>query len=466
MKKLRLLLLITFVALLSNTTAIAKGNNLRINSDGTHFEYSNGKPFLWLGDTAWELFHVLDREEACLYLDNRADKGFTVIQAVALAEIQGVTRGNAYGELPLINQNPAEPNPAYFEHVDYIIDQAAKRGLYVALLPTWGCHVVNLWRGDKPIFTAESAYIYGKFIGARYANKPIIWVVGGDRNITSDDMRQIWYEMARGIEESAGKEALITFHPQGNTSSSAWLHNTEWLDFNSAQSGHTERYDRVYRFTHENQKLKPSKPFVNMEPAYEDIGIKFWLYCNPAERSKYIQADGLVVNHEMYAEGLFNDYDVRVSAYWTLLSGAAGYTYGNNAVWQMFKPNQFSPLPPVHYWHQALDRPGAESMRYVSQIFKRFPLSSFSQDQSIIYGPNNEGSSYIMAATANNKKFALIYIAQGREVTIDCSHLKIKGKYQWFNPSNGEVTSKTKFDASQRLTTTAPTQSDWLLIVD
>ena len=29
-----------------------------------------GGAFLWLGDTAWELFHVLDKEEIVHYLDN------------------------------------------------------------------------------------------------------------------------------------------------------------------------------------------------------------------------------------------------------------------------------------------------------------------------------------------------------------------------------------------------------------
>lgn len=49
-----------------------------------------GAPFFYLGDTAWELFHRLTREEAEQYLQDRASKGFTVIQAVALAELDGL----------------------------------------------------------------------------------------------------------------------------------------------------------------------------------------------------------------------------------------------------------------------------------------------------------------------------------------------------------------------------------------
>ena len=30
---------------------------LRVSADGTHLEHTNGEPFFYLGDTAWELLH-------------------------------------------------------------------------------------------------------------------------------------------------------------------------------------------------------------------------------------------------------------------------------------------------------------------------------------------------------------------------------------------------------------------------
>ena len=87
---------------------------------------SDGKPFFWMGDTAWELFHRLNREEATKYLKNRADNGFTVIQAVVLAELDGLHEPNAYGEIPLENDDPTKPREAYFQHVDFIIRKAAE----------------------------------------------------------------------------------------------------------------------------------------------------------------------------------------------------------------------------------------------------------------------------------------------------------------------------------------------------
>lgn len=81
--------------------------NLRVTADGHRLEHTDGTPFLYLGDTAWELFHRLNREEAETYLEKRRGQGFTVIQAVALAELGGVTTPNAYGDLPLIDADPS-----------------------------------------------------------------------------------------------------------------------------------------------------------------------------------------------------------------------------------------------------------------------------------------------------------------------------------------------------------------------
>src|SRR6476646_235482 len=89
-----------------------------IISSNHRYLLKDGKYFFWLGDTAWELFHRLTREEADEYLKRRAEQGFTVIQAVVLAEFDGLHKPNAYGDTPLVNDDPAKPNEAYFKHVD------------------------------------------------------------------------------------------------------------------------------------------------------------------------------------------------------------------------------------------------------------------------------------------------------------------------------------------------------------
>src|SRR3954471_7639492 len=150
---------------------------LKVSPNRRFLQTADGKPFFWLGDTAWELFHRLTREEADTYLKNRAEKGFTVIQAVVLSELDGLHEPNAYGELPLENDDPTKPREAYFQHVDYIVNKADELGLYIGLLPTWGDKIFkSTWGAGPEIFTVDNARVYGRWIGNRYKNKKnIIW---------------------------------------------------------------------------------------------------------------------------------------------------------------------------------------------------------------------------------------------------------------------------------------------------
>ncbi|WP_143092932.1 apiosidase-like domain-containing protein, partial [Arsenicibacter rosenii] len=123
---------------------------LNVSANQRYLVHQDGTPFFWMGDTAWELFHRLNEADADKYLKRRAEQGFTVIQAVALAELDGLNTPNAPGEKPLVNNDPTKPNEAYFTHVDRIIDLAASYGLVIALLPTWGDKLNKSTWGEGP----------------------------------------------------------------------------------------------------------------------------------------------------------------------------------------------------------------------------------------------------------------------------------------------------------------------------
>ena len=74
---------------------------LKVSDNKRFLVDEDGRPFFYLGDTAWELFHRLTLEEARYYLNDRATKHFTVIQAVVLAEIDGLHVPNMNGDTPL-----------------------------------------------------------------------------------------------------------------------------------------------------------------------------------------------------------------------------------------------------------------------------------------------------------------------------------------------------------------------------
>ena len=166
--------------------------------------HDDGTPFFYLGDTAWELFHRLTPDEAERYLQDRAAKGFTVIQAVVLAEIDGLHTPNMQGDVPLLEDDPTRPNEAYFRHVDAVVERAAALGLYIGMLPTWGDKWNRKWGVGPEIFTPENARSFGAFIGRRYAEQPIIWILGGDRPIENESHRAIVRAMAEGLREGDG----------------------------------------------------------------------------------------------------------------------------------------------------------------------------------------------------------------------------------------------------------------------
>lgn len=457
-------------------TVHLQGQYLKISDNSRFIETSNGEPFLWLGDTAWELFHKLNREEATEYLQDRADKGFTVIQVVVLAQNDGLRTPNPYGHVPFEELDPTRPNEAYFEHVDFIVDKAEGLGLYVGMLPTWGDKVYSVNPGAGPVvFNSQNGRHFGEFLGKRYKDKPIIWILGGDRNIANMEVFDIWRSMALGIEKGDHGSHLITYHPRGTATSAFWFHNEPWLDLNMYQSGH-KSFNQVYAYAEDMYLMQPSKPFVGGEPAYEDIAVKFWEFVDFSKYShervpkEVLNEQGLIADRSHFQLGFITDFDVRVHAYWNFLAGACGYTYGNNAIWQMYKLGGEIAIPALTDWREALDKPGAQDMTHVRSLFESRPFEKLVPDQSLVFGENRDGNQHIRAAGSTDNSYAFVYLAMGQHVSVVMD--KFNGNEVigwWFNPRSGMAQKIGEFDGKGIQGFTPPDSgegNDWLLVLD
>jgi hypothetical protein len=273
--KLLTLFICTFLVFLAIQTGYPQ--NLSVSENGRYLMNEDGSPFFYMGDTAWELFHRLNKDEADLYLEDRASKGFTVIQAVILSQVGGLDVPNAEGDIPLNNNDPGDPNEDYFKHIDYIVKKAESLGLVIGMLPTWGSYWSSL-NPENVIFTPENAYTYGKFLGNRYQNASLIWILGGDHNIHTRNEREIINSMAKGIREGDMGNHLITFHPRGPGLSSDYFHTTEWLDFNMFQSSHAGHDHDNGLFAEQDYAMEPAKPTLDGEPRYENIQVGWILF--------------------------------------------------------------------------------------------------------------------------------------------------------------------------------------------
>lgn len=415
---------------------------------------ADGQPFFWLGDTAWELFHRLNREEAERYLKNRAERRYTVIQAVVLAELDGLRDPNPYGHRPLANDDPTQPNEEYFKHVDWIVERANALGMYIGMLPTWG-DKWNIRRGAGPeIFTPANAQTYGEWLGRRYKDANIIWILGGDRAVENDTHKEITRAMARGLRAAVGGAHLITFHPPGGNGSSTWFHEQDWLDFNMRQNGHVTEFTGRYDKTRPDYDRTPVKPVVDGEPIYEDHPVSF----NAKDLGHSIASD------------------VRRPLYWNLFNGAFGHTYGHHSVWQMWTPVRKPVNNPLMPWFEAIDQPGAAQMQHGRALMESRPFLSRVPDPDIIVtGPvptsmPGAGRYYFAATRDADGAYAMVYAPVGRPFTVRMN--KIAGrsvKAWWFDPRTGRATAIGTFSNTGEHTFTPPNPGemlDWVLVLD
>jgi hypothetical protein len=427
---------------------------LKISDNRRFLVTADGRPFFWLGDTAWELFHRATREDAERYLRNRAERRFTVIQAVALAEMDGLNVPNAYGETPLANNDPAQPNEKYFAHVDWIVARANALGLYIGFLPTWGDKWNKKWGVGPEIFTPANAEQYGEWLGRRYRDAGLVWILGGDRPIETDAHKEIIRAMARGLRRGDGGAHLMTLHPTGGQSSSAVFHDDEWLDFNMRQNGHVTEFTGRYDLTKADYDRTPVKPVLDGEPIYEDHPVSF---------------DARKLGHSISS-------DVRRPLYWDLFTGAFGHTYGHHSVWQMWTPARQPVNNPLMPWTAAIEQPGAAQMQHARALLESRPfLTRIPAGDVIVEGrvPTSvpgAGRYRFVATRDSDATYAMVYAPIGRTFTVRMSAIRgARVRAWWFNPRDGRAASIGTFANTGEREFTPPDAGemlDWVLVLD
>ncbi|MGF1926071.1 MAG: glycoside hydrolase family 140 protein [Bacteroidia bacterium] len=434
---------------------------LKVSENGRYLMTNDGKPFFWLADTGWLLFSKLTREEAVQYLEDRKQKGFNVVQAMLLHEVPSV---NVYLDSSVTNKNVATPavtegsdfrDPTaydYWDHVDYIVNVAAEKGIYMALVPVWGTNVK-----DKKVDEAQ-AKVYAEFLANRYKDRwNIIWLNGGD--IRGSESMPVWKTIGKTIRQIDSIH-LMTFHPRGRTASSDWFHNEDWLDFNMVQSGHrnynqdtskneTNHYGPDnWKFMEVDYALKPIKPTIDGEPSYEDI------------------PHGL---HDTL-QPRWTASDLRRYGYWSVFAGAFGYTYGHNSVMQMFKVRDSAPsYGPRSEWHKAVNAQGAVQMIHLKKLMLSRSYFDRVPDQSIVAGKN--GLKYDRLLATRGEKYAMVYAYNGNVMNIIMGKIKgAKVKASWFDPRTGKITRIGEFENKgvQRFDPPGELQegNDWVLVLD
>ena len=436
---------------------------IKISENNRYFSTFNGEPFFWLGDTGWLLFTKCTREEAVQYLETRKQQGFNVVQSMVLHELKQAK--NVYGDLALDNQDVAKPNVTpgnnfkhateydYWDHVEFVVDEAAKRGIYMALVPVWGSNI------KAGFVNAEQARAYGQFLGERFKDKTnIIWLNGGD--IKGGDALEVWNALGESIKQ-ADPNHIMTFHPRGRNSSSEWFHDAKWLDFNMFQSGHknyaqdtvsTEKLhygEDNWKYINSDYERQPVKPTIDGEPSYENIPYGLHDYSLPR----------------------WKDADLRRYAYWSVFAGGAGFTYGENSIMQFYKKgDKDGNYGAMQNWKETIEAPGARQMQFLKKLmlgksyFDRVPA------QDIVMENTGDKYNYILATKGSN--YALLYTYTGVNIKVDMKKLGFTAsKAYWYNPKDGSQTLVPPFKKDAAIVLFDPPNTpangnDWVLVIE
>lgn len=428
---------------------------LKVSPDGRCLQYADGTPFFWLGDTAWALHQNLSREDVVRYLDDAAAAGFNVIQLMSVNAWALDDWENHYGDPPYLDDSASKLNPPFWQHLGWVIDQAAARGLFVLLV--YGSPGRSDNHGAVTRTPAE-AYAYGNALGTRYRDKPnLIWSGGIDVN--PDDAKRVspmgmagWHAMAEGVADGVNgiqkfdgqadwSSILMTYHPRGGSTSSTWFHDAPWLDFNGAQIGW--KGNTLLKTLDADYARKPPKPVVNIEPWYEQCTWK----TPPVD-----------------------DWEVRLQAYQSVFAGACGHTYGHHHIWPLDSPG----LEYGKRWREALTAPGRMQMRYLRKLMEsqpqagRVPLSQFVIRRDQQAATPLLVTERIAATGGDDGSWAFVYTPRGASFSVDLGLLKGQQlTAQWFDPRTGEVQSLGTLDSNRRQAFNPPGEpgpaNDWIL---
>jgi hypothetical protein len=392
-----------------------------------------GRPYLLHGDSAWSLVVELTKGEALRYLDDRRDKGFNVLlTSIIENKFSSQPPLTADGHAPFLGTAfQSAPNEFYWQHVDWLVDAAAARGITFLFVPTYLGYsgTDEGWAQEVEQASEQEISDFGAFLGTRYRNDPnIIWAIGGDQN----GFRTKMNALAAGIR-STDPNHLMTAHTGPDNTASGVYGSSSWLDIDNVYSYGAPAEDTADAYD------SATRPLFFIEGVYEN-------------------EQGAPVSR------------VRTQAWASMLSGASGQIFGNNPIWH-FASGGLYPTPLS--WQEALNGPGSRHMEVLRSLFDSLPwhrLSPDRADQFLVDGESS-GLSRAAAAISTADGLAVVYVPSSRSIGIDLGRLSPASvRLRWYDPTNGSFREVGTFTTSGRQTLTTPGSNavgdrDWVLVV-
>jgi hypothetical protein len=410
---------------------------------GHYFEYANGKPFLWIGDTWWNWTkRSIHFDTFKALVDDRSKKGFTIGQLFV--------PGNGWGmESSILDSTYTQLDTDHMQHVEDMIRYANSKGITIWIHAWWSRPNINQTIGSEKI------HRWWRYLVHRLAAYNVIWVLAGEYNMHNNggfDL-EFWKELGQMVTDEDPYERIVSLHntppfwsggaeaPQWSTGSV--LHNESWLDYNQSQVGHGKYANEMIPIViSEEYKRIPPKPIVVTEPWYEFI------------------------------EGNPSGKDIRLAAWGSILSGAAGHTYGGGHVWLAHVPESPGGAGPwpleKGFDHTTYDYEGAISMKHLVDFFKNVTWWNMAPHPELVMDYPQP------FCLADPGKEYVIYLRYGGVIKFDSrtNNEEIAWDYYWYNPATGKKYETKNINGAGVLNFACPEQypgdseyKDWVLYI-
>ncbi|HWB96817.1 MAG TPA: DUF4038 domain-containing protein [Bryobacteraceae bacterium] len=424
---------------------------IRVAADRRHFEHADGTPFFWLGDTWWMGLCQRLRwpEDFQALAADRVAKGFSVVQIVA----------GLYPDMPPFDPRGkneagypwesgfARIQPAYFDAADVRIQYLVDRGLMPCIVGCWGYFL--------PLMGLAKMKQHWRYLVARWGAYPVVWCLAGEGTMPfylsktpkqdSAAQKQGWTEVARYVREIDPARHVITIHPSQTARDS--VEDPEVLDFDMLQTGHSDRasYPTTVNRVTESLTRTPPMPVLVGEVCYEGI-----LEASREEVQRFV--------------------------FWaSILSGAAGHTYGANGIWQVNRADQPYGLSPHGHswgdtpWDVAARLPGSRQLGIAKALLARYRWWRLEPHPEGVE-PHWTRENYLLPYAARIPGEAhLVFLPAGRtSVKVRNLEAGLRRAF-FFNPSDGSehlIGTASPDSSGVWQAPDAPIFRDWVLVVD
>jgi hypothetical protein len=420
----------------------------KVSANRRHFVHSDGTPWFWLADTAWNAPLLADQFEWDEYLQARAAQRFTAVQFVMTQWRAG--RADEKGRIAFrVENGRLQIDPEFFQRMDHYFLVMRNRGIVPVPVILWAL-TSNDKESPGESLTNEQAIELGRYITARYAAYGSLWFLGGDGDYRAANAEK-WKQIGRGVFPEGIVRRPVSLHPRGMQNPWPELKDEPWLDYLVFQSGHGDSIAKwrwqVEKGLGEGARLTPAHPVLDGEPDYEG---------HIAYNSRQVIGDAVV----------------RRAVYSSLFAAPpAGTTYGAHGVWfwarQPVIPLDHASTGVARPWRECLLYPGAGQMKVLRDLFDKFPWWTMAPDKAITAAQqvNAAYTNPMQALRSSDGRTAVVYLPDNPAAQLDLSGFPSALKATWLDPRTGASAAGVTLTPGASVNVKAPGPGDWLLLL-